>query len=193
MDVIREIVTNLLVIIIISSFLEIMLPDGNIKPFVRFAIGLFILIAVLSPSLAFIYDDRDFQISVWDDRLDEQVSKDIESGSQKIQQQINGQSNDLMRKKLEGQISAVAILVPGVDDVHTEVTVGEDGSPLKLQLIVRPGRKTTVDEVEPVNVLGSSQEKGYTEQDKIQEKIKQVMNNLYGLKPENIQVEFEGG
>lgn len=193
MDVIREIVTNLLVIIIISSFLEIMLPDGNIKPFVRFAIGLFILIAVLSPSLAFIYDDRDFQISVWDDRLDEQVSKDIESGSQKIQQQINGQSNDLMREKLEGQISAVAILVPGVDDVHTEVTVGEDGSPLKLQLIVRPGRKTTVDEVEPVNVLGSSQEKSYTEQDKIQEKIKQVMNNLYGLKPENIQVEFEGG
>jgi len=193
MDVITEIVKNLLVIIIISSFLEIMLPDGNIKPFVRFAIGLFILIAVLSPALAFIYDDRDFQISLWDDRVDEQVSKEIENGSQKIQQQINGQSNELMREKLEGQISAVAILVPGVDDVQSEVTVGEDGLPLKLQLIVRPGGKKTVDEVEPVNVFGSSQEKSYTEQEEIQKKILQVMNNLYGIEPENIQIEFEGG
>lgn len=194
MDVISDIVKNLLVIIVISSFLEVMLPDGNIKPFVRFAIGLFVLIAVLSPGLEYFYNDRNFQISVWDGQVDEQITKQIESESQKIQQQINGRNNELMKEKMEGQISAVAVLVPGVDDVHTQVTIGENGSPQKVQLIIRPGGKKTVEEVEKVNVFsGSSQEKDYSEQDEIQQKILQVMNNLYGLKAENIEVEFEGG
>ena len=42
MEVLTEIVTNLLVIIIISSFLEMMLQEGNTKPFVHFAVALFV-------------------------------------------------------------------------------------------------------------------------------------------------------
>jgi stage III sporulation protein AF len=176
MDVIAEIVKNLLVIIIMSSFLEIMLPDGTIKPFVRFAIGLFILIAVLSPTLSFLFNDKNFQISVWDDRVDGHIPQEIQASGQKIQQQIAGKSSELMKGKLEGQISAVAILVPGVDDVHTEVSVGEDGSLQRLQLMVRP-----------------SSPQSETEQKEIQRKILQVMSNLYGLKGENIKINFEGG
>ncbi len=192
MDVIAEIVKNLLVIIIMSSFLELMLPDGNIKPFVRFAIGLFILIAVLSPALAYIYDDKNFQISVWDDRIDEHIPQEIQAGGQKIQQQITGKSSELMKEKLEGQISAVAILVPGVDDVHTEVSVKEDGSLQRLQLMVRPGKNKSAEEVEKVNAF-SEYPQSDTEQKEIQRKILQVMGNLYGLKGENIEIKFEGG
>ena len=49
MTVLSEIVRNVLVIVLIASFLELMLPEGTLRPFVRFAIGLFILIVVLSP------------------------------------------------------------------------------------------------------------------------------------------------
>ncbi|MDD3364464.1 MAG: stage III sporulation protein AF [Syntrophomonas sp.] len=192
MDVIAEIVKNLLVIIIMSSFLELMLPDGNIKPFVRFAIGLFILIAVLSPTLAYIYDDKNFQISVWDDRIDEHISQEIQASGKKIQQQITGKSSELMKEKLEGQISAVAILVPGVDDVHTQVSVGEDGSLQRLQLMVRPGKNKSTEEVEKVNAFSGSPQSD-NEQTEIQRKILQVMGNLYGLKGENIEIKFEGG
>ena len=192
MDVIAEIVKNLLVIIIMSSFLEIMLPDGNIKPFVRFAIGLFVLIAVLSPTLAYIYDDKNFQISVWDDRVDEHIPQEIQASGQKIQQQITSKSSELMKQKLEGQISAVAILVPGVDDVHTRISVGEDGSLQRLQLMVRPGKNSSSDEVERVNAF-SGYPQSDTEQKEIERKILQVMGNLYGLKGENIEIKFEGG
>jgi len=194
MDVIAEIVKNLLVIIIMSSFLEIMLPDGNIKPFVRFAIGLFLLIAILSPTLAYLYDDKNFQLSVWDDQVDEKTTQAIARGSQKIQEQVTGQSNAIMKEKLEGQISAIAILVPGVDDVHSELTMGEDGNPQKLKLIVRPGANKNTDEVEPVDVFSrSSQNKSTAEHDEIQRKILQVMGNLYGLQGKNIEIIFEGG
>lgn len=192
MDVIAEIVKNLLVIVIMSSLLELLLPDGNIKPFVRFAMGLFILIAVLSPALSFIYDDKNFQISVWDDRIDEHIPQDIQTSGEKLQKQIIGRSSDLMKEKLEGQISAVAILVPGVDDVDTEATMGEDGSLQSLHLIVRPGKNQSIGTVENVNVITETP-KNDAEQQEIQRKLLQVMRNLYGLGDERIEVHFEGG
>jgi stage III sporulation protein AF len=194
MNVMSEIVKNLLVIIIMSSFLEIMLPDGNIKPFVRFAIGLFVLIAILSPVLSLLYDNKNFHISVWDDRVSEHVPQQIETSGQELQQQIVGKSKQLMKEKLEGQISAIAILVPGVDNVQAQVTVGADGSPQKLQLTVKTGGGFAVNEVEQVKAFSESPSRNNAkEQDRIQMKIIQVINNLYGLKSESIEIVFEGG
>ncbi|MDD4170635.1 MAG: stage III sporulation protein AF [Syntrophomonas sp.] len=194
MDVVAEIVKSLLVIIIVSSFLEIMLPDGNIKPFVRFAVGLFILIAILNPALAYMFNNNNFQISVWDDRIDERTSREIASGGQKIKEQINGSSNAVMKEKLEGQMAAVAILVPGVDDVTTQLTVGEDGTLQKVQLTVRSTGNKDGAEVEPVNVFsGSALQKSEEEQAEIRRKMQQVMSNLYGLAVQDIEIIFEGG
>ncbi|MFA7078474.1 MAG: stage III sporulation protein AF [Syntrophomonas sp.] len=194
MDVVAEIVKSLLVIIIVSSFLEIMLPDGNIKPFVRFAVGLFILIAILNPALAYMFNNNNFQISVWDDRIDERTSREIASGGQKIKEQINGSSNAIMKEKLEGQMAAVAILVPGVDDVTTQLTVGEDGTLQKVQLTVRSTGNKDGAEVEPVNVFsGSALQKSEEEQAEIRRKMQQVMSNLYGLAVQDIEIIFEGG
>lgn len=194
MDVIAEIVKNLLVIIIMSSFLEIMLPEGNIKPFVRFAIGLFLLIAILNPALAYIYDDKNFQVSVWDDRIDEKTTQVIADGSQKIKDQITTQSNTVMKEKMEGQISAVALLVPGVGDVHTELTVDKNGGLQKLKLMVRPGDNGSKNENDQVNVFSSGfEELDSAEREQIEHKIQQVVGNLYGLKSENIEIIFEGG
>jgi stage III sporulation protein AF len=194
MDVIAAIVKNLLVIIIVSSFLEIMLPEGNIKPFVRFAIGLFILIAILNPTLAYLYSDKNFEISVWDDQVDEKTTQAIATGGQKITEQITGQSNVIMKEKLAGQISAVASLVPGVDNVQTELTVSDNGSLQKLKLIVRPGADTSADQADQIKVFSSTaQDKSAAEHDEIQRKLKQVMGNLYGLQDNNIEIVFEGG
>ncbi len=194
MDVIAEIVKNLLVIIIMSSFLEIMLPEGNIKPFVRFAIGLFLLIAILNPALNYIYDDKSFQVSVWDDSVAEKNTQAITDGGQKIEQQIMEQSNAIMKEKMEGQISAVALLVPGVGEVNTELTVDRNGSPEKVKLMVRPGENSSSDENDQVDVFSNGlEELSSAEREQIELKIQQVMGNLYGLKGENIEIIFEGG
>jgi Stage III sporulation protein AF (Spore_III_AF). len=194
MDVIAEIVKNLLVIIIMSSFLEIMLPEGNIKPFVRFAIGLFLLIAILNPALNYIYDDKNFQISVWDDRIDEKTTQAIADGGQKIEDQITNQSNTVMKQKMEGQISAVALLVPGVGDVQTELTIDRNGTPEKVKLMVRPGGHDNPANNDQVNVFSNGlEELSSAEREQIERKMQQVMANLYGLKSENVEIIFEGG
>ena len=88
MSVLTEIVRNILVIIIMASFLELLLPEGAIRPFVRFAIGLFVLIAVLNPVLGYFFDDSNFQITWWDYQM-EAVKKPAQARTRNKQNIMN--------------------------------------------------------------------------------------------------------
>ncbi len=192
MDVIAEIVRNLLVIIIISTILEMMLPEGSTQPFVRFAVGMFVLIAILTPSLGYLYEEKTFQISSWDDRQYKAETDRINRNSEKIQEQIAAQSGSLLQKKVEGQIGAVAILVPGVNDVEAAVTIADNGNPQKISLIVRSASADKNRPVQPVEVWGESGAAENSDQDAISNKMKKLLANLYGLQEEDINVKFEG-
>lgn len=192
MVVIAEIVRNLLVIIIISTILEMMLPEGNTRPFVRFAVGMFVLIAILTPSLDYLYEDGNFQISSWDDRVYGSNAEKINSSSERIQKQITDRSNSLMQEKVEGQIGAIALLVPGVEDVETAVIIGDNGNPKKISLIVRSSKAAESGRIQPVEAWGHSVENSDSDQIAIRNKVKKLITNLYGLEQENIEVKFEG-
>lgn len=194
MDVLAEIVKNLLVIIIMASFLELMLPDGNIKPFVRFSIGLFILITILNPVLAFIYNDRNLQINLWDYRIDKNQEKEIVENGKNINRQILNHNQDVLKEKIEGQIGAVAMLVPGVQDVQIKAKVNQDGVVEKLNLTVRPEYEQNQGDTNQVDVFSNSPKSfPVEEQEKIGEKIISVISNLYGLDDVDIDISFEGG
>lgn len=192
MVVIAEIVRNLLVIIIISTILEMMLPEGNTRPFVRFAVGMFVLIAILTPSLDYLYEDGNFQISAWDDRVYGSNAEKINSSSERIQKQITDRSNSLMQEKVEGQIGAIALLVPGVEDVETAVIIGDNGNPKKISLIVRSSQAAESGRIQPVEAWGRSAENSVSDQITISNKVKRLITNLYGLEQEDIDVKFEG-
>ncbi|MEA1960254.1 MAG: stage III sporulation protein AF [Bacillota bacterium] len=193
MDILYEIVRNLLVIIIISSFLELLLPEGQLKPFVRFTIGLFVIVAVLSPALTFLYDDRNFQVEYWNYSVDREIEKDILEKGEKIQEGLGVQSSSLVQEKVQGQISAVAMLVPGVDDVNTEVLIGQDGAVSSIHVFVS-AQRNEVENVDQVNVFyGLEEEADEVKEEEIHKKIVQVLKNLYGIEEENITIQFEGG
>ncbi|MDD2585351.1 MAG: stage III sporulation protein AF [Syntrophomonadaceae bacterium] len=193
MAVLAEVVKSVLVIVLLSSFLELMLPDGGIKPFVRFAIGLFILIAVLNPVLSYMFTDRNFQINLWDYTEDINKTEQILEDGREISDQIMDTGHDMMREKLEGQVSAVAVLVPGVQEVQAEVELNNEGAVDNLYLIVKPEKATTGADGD-INVFsGGDESLSRPEQENIKNKIIQVMQNLYGLNSSAIKIEFEGG
>jgi stage III sporulation protein AF len=194
MAVLEEIVRNLLLIIIIASFFELLVPSGNLKPFVRFAIGLFILITILHPTLAFLYDNKSFKVDLWDYESKNINQNNILENGKKVNQQISESSNSVVKHKLEGQISAMAILVPGVDDVKINAEINEDGSINKLNLNVTPDKGVIEENSEHVKAFsGSSNSVSQKEQQQIRDKIISVINNLYGLENVDINIEFEGG
>lgn len=189
MSVLAEIVRNILVIIILASFLELLLPAGAIRPFVRFAIGLFVLIAVLNPLIGYFFDDSNFQIEWWDYQMDSDEEEKITQRGQEINQNILNQNQSLFKEKLEGQINAVVLLVPGVETVHTEALLSQDSIEKLSFSICQEEAEMTEDGVGVwLNESEDAEIKG-----QIEKKVRAVVSNMYGLGEEQIEIRFEGG
>ncbi len=197
MALFAEIVRNVLVIVVLASFLELLLPDGEVKPFVRFAIGLFILIAVLNPVLQYLFAERNLKIELWDYRLNSQDASDLIDNGKEINQKLFEGNNAMIKEKLQGQISAVAMLVPGVDSVETLVELGEGGELENISILVRneePSHEEGGDKKADIKVFsdGGKALSGKDEK-QIKEKILTVVKNLYGLEDVHIEIKFKEG
>lgn len=194
MAVLAGIIKNVLVIIIMASFLEMLLPEGRLKPFVRFAIGLFILIAVLNPVLNTMFKGQEFKVELWDYSLDKCETEEIARNGNDLNGKIMGQGDAIMKEKLQGQISAIAVLVPGVEDVSTETVISPEGSLEKVHLVINQEGPTPEENGDNVGVFADQQGK-YDNREKkaIQKKIKSILSNLYGMKEADIEIEFKGG
>ncbi len=188
------IVKNLMVIIIMASFLELILPDGRLKPFVRFSVALFVLIAILSPCLNILFNDNRFEISLWDYQLDEDVEKNVQIKGEQLQQEVIDREQAMIQDKVRGQINAVTSLVAGVNDVQTQVDMEADGSIAKIELTVRPVPSNEARQSQGINVFSGQEENiGDAEREQIENKILQVISNLYGIPSNDVEIKFEGG
>jgi hypothetical protein len=92
-------------------------------------------------------------------------------------------------KKLEGQINAVVLLVPGVETVETEAFISGGGIE-KLSFRISE-EQADIGEDEPGVWLGESGDEQLKEQ--IEKKVRAVVINMYGLREEQIEISFEGG
>lgn len=194
MNVLAEIVKSVLVIIIMASFLELLLPEGAIKPFVRFAIGLFVLIAVLNPTLGYLFDKEDFQVRMWEYTVDQRAEEEILQGGEELNQQILSYNQDALREKLEGQINAVVLLVPGVKEVKSTARLREDGTVQEISLSVTPNEQEKEESSDDIGVFDRNQDPmSEKEVEEMKNKITSVVKNMYGLDVDKIQINYEGG
>ena len=194
MTTLYEMVRNLLVIIIIASFLELILPDGKMRPFVRFAVGLFVLIAILSPTLGLLFEDRSFELSFWDYQLEEAAQQSVQTQGEELQEKIYQPQPEVIKSKLQGQIDAISSLVPGVNNVSSRVETNPDGSVKKITLQVETGSPAGVEKVAGVKVFSDVPEQiGAQEQQAIATKITQLIGNLYEISQDKVEIDFGGG
>lgn len=194
MAALYEIVRNLLVIIVIASFLELILPNGRLRPFVRFSVGLFILIAVLSPILQLLFTDKNFELSSWDYQLDPGIERTVQEKGEELNQKVFQPDQATIQSKLQGQIDAISSLVPGVNDVQSQVETAPDGTVKKITLRVDANQASRIPEVAGVKVFSNQPEPiNRDEEEAITGKIVQLISNLYEIPSENVEINFEGG
>ncbi len=194
MQLLSEIVRNVIVIIIIASFLELLLPQGTLQPLVRFAIGLFVLIAVLNPVMSFLLQDVNYSIDCWNFQADSKGQEEIIQQGKELNEQLINSNQKLLQEKVEGQIGAVAMLVPGIEEVETLVSINNQGSMEKIELIISPESADPPLEDGKIGVLGLNyQSLSAEEKKKVEAKVRRVVKDLYGFKDEQIKIEFKGG
>lgn len=178
-------------IVVIASFLEILLPDNSMRPFVRFTIGLFVILAILNPILATIYSERDLMARAWDLPWEYSGTGDFQETGKQVNRDIQKAGSEVIREKIEQQINSLAILVPGVADLNTRVALDpESGELSEVMLVIRPAHESSEDGA--IEAFSSNDQENEN-LEVVREKLTSMMRNLYGLEDQQVVIKFEGG
>lgn len=193
MDILTGIVKNLVVIVVVASFLEILLPDSSMRPFVRFTIGLFVIIAIVNPLLSVFFSGSDLKSLAWDLPWEYNDDTEYEDIGIQVNRDIQNTGNQVIKQKVEEQINSLAILVPGVRDLATEVDLDLEGGGLSQVTLVIVSNQSGNSSSDGSVSAFSSREEVKQNQEEIKDKLTSMMKNLYGLEESKLEIKFEGG
>ena len=208
MDSLRELVRSLAVIIILTSFIEMILPDAQMKRYTRLILGLFVILLILNPVLVFLDDGSGFAAQGW-------ASPDESSRLEEIlddAQQISGQSQEAAIKqyagRLEQQISALVKLAPEVEDARVVVKLEDNAAQLASgsisQVTVTANIKKESKEEDTDSAAGiadinigsgtektPAQKQNSVSQEQIERRIQSIIGDFYGLTAGQVLVKLE--
>lgn len=204
-DTISNLVRNVTIIILIACFLEMLLPQGEIKKFVKTVLGLFILISILNPILGLFDKNVVSEVLAWQDPIQEDIELNtILNQGESISKEMNEKAIEMYRINLAKQIETVVKLVKGVTWVEAEVEMEINNTNLnhesieKVQLLVGTGenekKKEGVKEIKPIEIdINGPQEKPKKNifklgDEEIKEQIIETLKNFYSFREEQLEV-----
>lgn len=208
MEIIRSLVQSLIVIIILAVFLEMLLPAGQMRTYVKMVMGLFIIVVVIQAMGELLHQDFSAELpTLAEMNVNERFSVIQESGEQlaseqeqkAIEQYKNGLANQVLA--LANIYKEVAVVEAAVH-VHEERSGEKYGQIDKIVLLVEEKLEQTEPNstpsdpwaVESVSVqVGSTAEaKEWSESGGEQPPAESVADlvrtiaNFYNLKPEQV-------
>lgn len=116
MHILTEVVRNIVVVLLFTTFLQMLLPSHGMQRFIKVAMGLFVLISFLNPLLDFMNRVQQEDLAVW-------------SFQQANPHKIN------FRERVEQQIAAMLKMVHGVRDLEVKVQLAQNGTSMQRETI----------------------------------------------------------
>lgn len=206
MEVIRSLIQNLIVIVILAMFLEMFLPSGDMRKYVKMVMGLLIIVAVIQAVGDLLHRDYTGDLpSLTEKKVDERLSLIMESGK-KISSEQQQKAIEQYKRGLANQVMALANInkeIPVVDAdvvVNTEREGANYGQISKIVMFVEePGKndkhviKDNASGIEPVTVhVGQKpeiKERMDTETGPPNEAVAgliKIVSNFYNLRQEQV-------
>lgn len=121
MDELGKLVQNLAVIIIITTFLELLMPSNKLQRYVQLILGLFVIVIILNPVLAFLDKKTEFEMGSWSGFAQGKRLETILAEGKSLSEESQKKAVGEYQGRLEKQMAALVKLIPGVEEV--EVTV----------------------------------------------------------------------
>ncbi len=130
MEVIRNLVQNLVVIIILAMFLEMLLPAGEMRKYVKMVMGLLIIIAVVQAAGDLSRWDYRGDLPLLAQKADEQKAAGILEAGKKISSEQRQKAVEQYREGLANQIMALTSTAKDATVLGVEVKVqSKDSEP----------------------------------------------------------------
>lgn len=157
MDWLKEWVRSLVVLVILAAMLEMALPMGEMKRYVKLTMGLVIMFAMVSPIATLLRHPLPVQ---W--QLFEPQGGALPSLGQVMTaaKEFGAKQEALARAGAEEQLAdglrTAVLALPGVRDAEASVRLGPDQKPTGATVVVDPGSPGSVRPVAPVMVGGGT-------------------------------------
>jgi len=124
-------VRNLVVILLLATFLEMLLPNKSMRGFVQMVMGLFVISAVLAPITTFLHTPLEMEIPAWTATIPQDLpaiateGQGLKLARDAVQEQY--------RQILVNQIKALALSSDGVKGAEVDIEFEEGAGGLTDQ------------------------------------------------------------
>ncbi|MCK8826635.1 stage III sporulation protein AF [Natroniella acetigena] len=182
MEQLREWVRNIVLVILFANFIQMLVPSGQMKSFVKVIIGFFIILVVLNPILSLVrYPQQIFNLDLFSIQRPsfDEVVEDGKSLKREQNNEIRGDYKQRLGKQIESFIEFNFQIESTV-----ELALDQENELEKIEIRVQEDRIT------PVNVDLSQEDKEPKPISK-EKKLKELIANFYALDLEQVEVEFD--
>lgn len=199
METIYLLVRNIIFIILIAVFIEMLLPMKETRRFLEVVVGLFVLITILNPIVSLIQQEPQLQLDIQEGNKQE-LDEILNQGKQLQQVQVE-QARSNYGKRIEEQVAVIAQMVPGVEQAEARVqfvagsSLDSVGVIEKVEIVIKKERsQSIVDPVKRVSIEPGDGEQAEEVEESDEGLLKQVQStvaSLYGLQPSKVVVTME--
>ncbi|MCK8825455.1 stage III sporulation protein AF [Fuchsiella alkaliacetigena] len=180
---------NLIVIILLTSFIELLLPQSSLEKYTRIVFGLFILIAILNPLLSFLDAGYNYNfqnitqvLTVSEESKQEDLAEIMRQG-----ESLRESNQKLLQEDYEAKVARQMEALLSFDDslppLATKVNLGADNE-IK-QIVVQLEPEVEKSEAAKVNTTAAEEDIP----GELKDRVKERLANFYGLSTNQISVQ----
>ena len=121
MEKLGQLVQNLAVIIIITTFLELLVPNSKMGRYIQLILGLFIIVMILNPVLDFLDGSKNLDYFSWAGSGGSDQLETILAEGKNISEENWEEAVEIYGENLEKQMAALIGLIPGIEKAEVDV------------------------------------------------------------------------
>ncbi|MBM7622754.1 stage III sporulation protein AF [Sporohalobacter salinus] len=193
-------IRNIVVILLLTSFVELLLPESELEKYTRVVLGLFIVIAILNPILNLFNNNYNFQHITDLLTVEEESSmskSEIMKRGKKLRNISHQEARNNYKRQLNRQITALLSFDEELPERSVKVNLDSNNKIKKIIIELHNKRvdksqfdqEIRVDDIEIGNETqkrnSKSNQKSFS---KVSSKIKKQLANFYNLNYEQIVV-----
>ncbi|AFV11846.1 stage III sporulation protein AF [Thermacetogenium phaeum DSM 12270] len=207
METIYQLVRNIVFLVLLAAFLEMLLPLKETRRFVEVIFGLFVVVAVLNPVVA-LFDQKRFLTQEVYQEVGAEELEAILSRGKELQRAAAVEARAVYGKRLEDQIRTMACLVPGVGAAVVKVeqeawdpSLQSVGGVERVFITLRPEEddNQSIPPVERVYVSSEADEpdpgnrnpEGRQGREEARLRVQETIASFFGLRKEQVIVIWE--
>ena len=189
---------GIIVAVIIATIIEMILPNGSCKKYVKVVVGIYILFTIISPIITK-FSSNNFNINdILDTKAyEEQMAKSDEDISKKIEENNNRTIKDIYQSNLESDIKA-KLKDKGYEVLNTYIQIRDDENYTIEFISLSLDKKETEEsnqvrniEIEEVNIqIGetNTQESDTSLASSEKQEIAEYISSTYDIDIKNIEI-----